>query len=200
MGSQIRFIMPPEDERDFEELLLSDASIRLIAGPRWKTREPQTSRSLGDIGYYCIIWSTTDIEHLTAEYIPTCDDWYCRSEYATIQFLRSELTESVLTEGRIAISTMVRDDFPEANVRSLEKRFGNLRKYIKKHYRNSVLQWQNSTLAFGPAGPNRSANPSKPDSQTWVGPHALQWLREQPERRVKQSRQSFVEAFLVESV
>ncbi len=113
MHSQVRFIMHPADERDFERQLVSDESIHLIAGPRWKTETPKTSRSLDDIDdSYCIIWSTSDVAKLTAEYNPSCDAWQCRSEYATIQFLRSEIHEPVITEGRIAVSSMPGRDFP----------------------------------------------------------------------------------------
>lgn len=200
MRSQVRFAMHPDDEREFEQLLLSDVSIRFIAGPRWKTETPQTTRSLANIGGYCIVWSTRDIAKLKEEYIPACDDWYCQSEFATIQFLRSEVHESVLTEGRIAVSTVASGDFPAASVRSLDQRYEGLRKYFRKNYSNSIIQWRNPTVPYAPAGPNRSANPSKPDPQVWVGPHALLWLRESPDRRIKQIRQSVVEAVLVEGM
>ncbi len=201
MRSQVRFAMHPDDEREFEHLLVSDESIRFIAGPRWKTQTPKTSRSLADIdNYYCIIWSTSEIAELKAEYIPTCDDWYCRSEHATIQFLRSEWDGSVVTEGRIAVSTTPSRDLPAASVKSLEKRYATLRKYFRSNYSNSVIQWRNPTLPYAPAGPNRSANPSKPDPQVWVGPHALRWLREGSDRRIKQMRQSVVEAVLVDGM
>jgi hypothetical protein len=71
MGTQVRFVMHPADEGEFEQLLLMDESIRFIAGPRWKTKSPETSRSLADIDdSYRIIWSTSDIAKLKAEYIP----------------------------------------------------------------------------------------------------------------------------------
>jgi len=201
MRSQVRFAMHPADERDFEQFLVSDESIRFIAGPRWKTKTPKTSRSLADIDdYYCIIWSTSDIAKLKAEYIPSCDDWYCESEYATIQFLRSEMDGAVITEGRIAVSTISSRDFPASSVKRLEKRYGNLRKYLRKNYSNSIIQWRNPTFPYAPAGPNRSANPSKPDPLVWVGPYALRWLREQPDHRIKQFRQGNVEAVLVPDV
>ena len=201
MRSQVRFVMHPADEREFEQLLVSDESIRFIAGPRWKTETPSTSRSLADIDdNHCIVWSTSDIAKLKAEYIPTCDDWYCRSEFATIQFLRSEMDKAVITEGRIAVSTATRRDFPASSVKSLEKRYGQLRKYLRKNFSNSIIQWRNPTIPYAPAGPNRSANPSKPDPQVWVGPHALCWLRERPCRRIKQFRQGNVEAVLVSGV
>lgn len=198
MRSQVRFVMHSADECEFEQLLVSDESIRFIAGPRWKTETPEIFRSLAQIKYYCIIWSMNDITKLTAEYIPSCDDWYCRSEYATIQFLRSEMDESIITEGRIAVSTIESPDFPATKVKNLESRYGNLRKYIRKNYSNSIIRWRNPTVPYAPARPNRSANPSEPDPQVWIGPHALRWLREGRERKIKQFRQSIVEAVLVE--
>jgi hypothetical protein len=192
--------MHPADEAEFEKLLVSDESIRFIAGPRWKTETPETSRTLAEIDdTYCIIWSTADMVKLKAEYIPSCDDWYCRSEHATIQFLRSDMDEAVITEGRIAISTIPSPDFPAASARSLEKRYGDLWKYFRRIYSNSIIQWRNPTVPYAPAGPHRSANPSKPDPQVWVGPHAVNWLRERADRRIKQSRQGNVEAILVDA-
>jgi hypothetical protein len=193
--------MHPADERDFEPLLVSDESIRLIAGARWRTESPKSSRSLAEIDdHYCIIWSTSDIATLKAEYIPSCDDWYWRSEYAAIQFLRSEIDELVITDGRFAVSTIRSRDFPASSVQNLEKRYGELRNYIKRSFSNSIIQWRNPTIPYAPAGPDRSANPSKPDPQVWVGPHALRWLRERHDRRVKPFRQSKVEGVLVPNV
>ncbi|HEX8913371.1 MAG TPA: hypothetical protein VF796_13505 [Humisphaera sp.] len=199
MRSQVRFAMHPADEREFEQLLVADESIRFIAGPRWRSETPASSRSLADVDNYCIVWSTGDIAKLEAEYMPSCDDWYCRSEYATVQFLRSELVGTVITEGRIAVATGPRSGFPVSSVKRLERRYGDLRKFIRKRYSNSIIQWRNPTAPYAPAGPNRSANPSKPDPQVWVGPHALQWLREGSDRRLKQVRQGIIEAVLVDS-
>lgn len=200
MKSQVRFVMHPDDESEFAHLLVRDESIRFIAGPRWKTEAPISARSLTDIASnYCIIWSISDIPEMKAEYIPACNDWYCRSEYATIQLLRSEIDEIVITEGRIAVSTAPEHDFPASSVKNLEKRYSNLRKYIRTHYSNSIVQWRNPLAPYAPAGPNRSANPGKPDPQVWVGPHALRWLRERSDRKIKQMRQSIVEAVLINS-
>lgn len=192
--------MHPDDESEFEDLLVCDETIRFIAGPRWKTETPISARSLAGIaGNYCIIWSTSDIPEMKSEYIPACNDWYCRSEYATIQFLRSEIDEMVMTEGRIAVSTISQHDFPASRVKNLENRYSALRKYIRTNYSNSIVQWRNPFVPYAPAGPNRSANPGKPDAQVWVGPHALRWLREQSDRRVKQTRHSVVEAVLIDN-
>lgn len=110
------------------------------------------------------------------------------------------MDESVITEGRIAVSTNPSPDFPALSVKSLQKRYGNLRKDIRKKYSNSIIQWRNPAVPFAPAGPNRSANPSKPDPQVWVGPHALRWLRERADRRIKQFREGNVEAVLVADI
>lgn len=117
-----------------------------------------------------------------------------------MQFLRSEIGEMVITEGRIAVASNPQDDFPASSVKSLEKRFSNLRQYLRKNYSNSIIQWRNPVAPYAPAGPNRSANPSKPDPQVWVGPNALRWLRERPDRKIKQMRQSIVEGVLVDGV
>jgi hypothetical protein len=200
MNSQICFAMHPADELEFEEVLLGDKSIQFISGPRWENKIPSTSRSLRDIESYCIVWSTSDIATLNADYIPSCNDWYCRSEHATIQFLRSEMNDLVITEGRIAVSTRECEGFPQSSVQQLEKRFRKLRNYIKKTYQNSVVQWQNPTLPYGPSQRKSSANPSAPDPRIWVGPHALAWLRQNPHRRIKQSLHCFVEAVLISNV
>ena len=84
--------MHPQDEHEFEQFALEDESIRFVDGPRWKTNSPPAFRRLSDLsGNYCIIWSNKDLPRLDADFIEPCNDWYCRSEYATIQFIRSEL-------------------------------------------------------------------------------------------------------------
>ncbi len=107
MRSEVQFAMDPEDEIEFITEVLSDPSVVLVDGPRWKTKKPPTTRDISKLSDdYCIIWSREDLPQLDAEYIPTCKDWYCRSEFATIQFLRSVMhKDSVLINGRIAICT-----------------------------------------------------------------------------------------------
>lgn len=200
MNSQLRFVMHPQDEREFVAQVLADPAVCLIDGPRWKTAAPETFRTLDAIrGSYCILWSPEDRPTLQARYIPSCDDWYCESEGATIQFLRSEaFAGGVLTEGRIAVGT--RDASPD-EARGVEKRYKALGRFIRKHYTNAVVCWCNPSLPFGPAVPGRSANPGKPDAQVWVGPHALQWLRaDAQQRRVKQSCNAVVEARLADTL
>jgi hypothetical protein len=198
MRSEIRFVMHPSDEKHFAAEVLLDETVLFIDGPRWKNETPQTVRTLeGIAGFYCIIWSPSDLPSLTARYIPSCDDWYCNSESATLQFLRSRLHCSVVTERRLAINTSNSEDLSIENAAALERRFKLLSRFIKKRYSNSILQWCNPTLPLLPARPGRSGNPSKPDPQVWVGPYALQWLREDQTRRVKQDAGAIVEAALV---
>jgi len=197
VNSQVLFIMHDDDERAFELELLAEPGLQFVDGPRWPTSTPPTFRSLTALrGSYCILWAPADLEVLEAQYIEQVGDWYCKSESATIQFLRSEHVGGVLTEGRIAVSTA--DALSPTAAAAIAARYKRLRRYIQKHYRNKVLRWCNPTLPLLPAGPGRSANPGKPDAQLWVGPHALEWLRQDDSHRIKQFLQSITEAQLVE--
>lgn len=194
MRSQVRFVMHCDDEQALLGELLKDPSVAFIDGPRWKDPKPQTVRTLESIGNYCIIWSPEDLLELEARFIPTCSEWYCESEHSTIQFLRSSLNGDILTDGRFAVSTLSASAEAASGV---ERRFKAIRRFIKKHYSNAVLQWSNTELPMAPAGPSRSANPSKPDNSLWVGPAAMTWLRADDRRRVKTVLGSPVEALLV---
>ena len=138
MRSQLRFVMHPDDEQTFIAEALRDASVCLIDGPRWPTRTPVRHRSLHTIGQYCILWSTDDAPQLAAEFLPATGDWYCRSEHLTIQFLRSQLAGSVLTEGRIAVAT---DDREPAAAHGVARRYRALSRFIRRSYRNRLLRW-----------------------------------------------------------
>ena len=187
MKSGLRFVMHPDDEDDFAAFVLSDATVRFIDGPRWKTESANCFRTLKRIGGYCIIWSPDDLAELTSRYIPTCEDWYCESEYATIQFLRSEIGASEVTVGRIAIGTNHRDsDFSESNAKQVEARYNRLRRFLKKNYSNSVVHWYNSGSHTPLPKPRRPPAYGDPVKNLWVGPKTLRWLRENRNRRVRQ--------------
>jgi hypothetical protein len=195
MRSQFRFVMHPDDERDFAARVLSEASVVLIDGPRWRAPEPTTYRSLSDVkGSYCIIWSPQDRMSLYARQLPGGDTWYCEAESFTIQFLRSQIFGSVITEGRLAVGTS-----GLVGELGVEQRFKALVRYAKKHYTNSTVRWVNPTLPLAPATKDRSANPGKPDAQVWLAPHALRWLQTESSRCVKQFTNSVVEARLVDA-
>ena len=191
--------MHPDDEHAIAELLLGDESVRFVHGPRWPTEEPAHSRALEDIGWYCIVWSTDDMPKLESEYISTCDDWYCRSEYATLQMLRSEFDGTNLTDGRFAISTLYDlPQFPEDKAKQVDARFKMIRRYIKKNYVNSIIRWYSSRAPIAPRAPKRSPNPSDPDNKMWVGPAALEWFHESEDHCIR-SKMSGVTAIIEET-
>lgn len=195
MKSQLRFVMHPEDEAALVAELLRDPAVLLVNGPRWPSAEPPTTRDIAQIGSYCIIWSPDDLPVLAADFIPACNDWYCRAEHATLQFLRCSVTGAVITDGRLAISTGLATAGTAANV---ERRYKHLCRAIKATYLNAIVQWRNPDLPEAPAGPSRSANPSAPDRSLWVGPAAASWLAADPARRIKNFLTSRVEGSLSE--
>ena len=188
--SQVRFVMHPSDESTLVAQVLQDPAVLLVDGPRWKTATPPTTRTLSTVGRYVIIWSPEDLAELPAEFIPTANDWYCRGEYATIQFLRSQVSGTVITEGRFAVSTESAQKTTAANV---EHRYKLLRRAVQRAYMNSVVRWRNPRLPEAPSGPSRSANPSEPDRSLWVGPAARAWLAADAARRIKQHPTLFTE-------
>lgn len=132
---------------------------------------------------------------MPADFIPSCNDWYCRGEYATIQLLRSVITGTVVTEGRFAIATdQASQQTATANV---ERRYNMLRRLIKKTYVNGVVHWRNPQVPQAPAGRDRSANPSNLDRSLWVGPSAMTWLTADPMRRIKITPNTLIEGTVV---
>jgi hypothetical protein len=167
MGSQVEFVMHPDDEAAFVAEILRDPDVAFVNGPRWPQATPATARSLDGFGSYGIAWSRVDLDPLPARYIPTCDDWYCEGEHATIQFLRSEPGEDSLTTGRIAIHGPT-DGFDGT---ALTRRFNRLRRYIKSHFSNAALV--------------STQHPDYVFKSLWVGPNAVQWLRANDRRVVR---------------
>jgi hypothetical protein len=128
---------------------------------------PSPTRKLDEIGNYCICWSPSDLYPLTADFIPSCNDWYCNTEYATMQFLRSEIREGVLHAGRIAYHHFPAG-FDSLAVDSISKRFNRLRRYIRRHFYNSALVGRD--------------HPGYVFSSMWVGPYAAEWLQQSAQR------------------
>jgi hypothetical protein len=174
--------MHPDDEAVLVSELLRDPAVLFIDGPRWKSATPLTTRDIFAVGSYCIIWSPEDLRQLAADFMPTANDWYCRSEYATIQFLRSSITDTAITDGRLAIGTGLAD---KKTAESVEGRYKVLSRAIKNTYRNSIVRWRYSRSPKAPANPSSSANVGKPDNSLWVGPAAMAWLAADPARHIK---------------
>lgn len=180
MRSQLRFIMHPDDERDFVAHLLSDDRVFLIDE---RASDPAALlRSIEAIpGSLCSILR-----------LPNGAGTGAVSGTKKIQFLRSQIVGTLITEGSIAIATL--DDEEEAV--GVEKHYKSLSKFIKARYANSILRWYNPDRPFGPGEPGRSPNPSKPDPQVWVGPSVHPWLAQDPERRIRQHWSYGAMAFL----
>jgi hypothetical protein len=170
--------------------LLCDPVVVLVNGPRWKSSAPPITRDIFAVGGYCIIWSPEDLPMLPARFIPSCNDWYCNGEYATVQFIRSIITGTVITVGRLAIATDHADERTAANIK---RRYDLLRRWIKKTCANSAVRWHNPKATEALAGPNRSPNSSDLDRSLWIGPCAINWLNAEVVRRIKISPKSLVE-------
>jgi hypothetical protein len=125
----------------------------------------RSHRSLDSLDRYCIIWSRKDLVQLDAEFVPQCNDWYCQSEGATIQFLRSHRKEPVILEGRLAVGS---NSEPPEVARAVEQRYRQLRTFVQKRYRNRMLRWRNPCFSENPAAVGRSSNPARPGVGGWA--------------------------------
>lgn len=198
MDGECCFVMHPDDERLFVQTVLEEPDIQFVNGIYWASPLPPTTWLYSELrNAQCLIWSPSDLSELKAD--QRGRRWVCNSIYATIVFDRSQMHDSVLTEGRICFRTMVSPEFPQSGVDQIKKRFNRFRRVIKKTYSNSVVCWHNPTTPHQPASIGRSGNPSRPDNRLWVGPNALQWLREDTSRRIKQFMQMTKEAILCDT-
>lgn len=184
MRSQLRFIMHPDDERDFVSHVLSDDRTFLI-----DERSGNPAPLLRSIE--AIAGSVCSILRLPSGTAPNGAGGNGAPGTKKIQFLRSQIVGTLITEGSIAIATG-----PDGEAAGVERHYKSLSKFIKARYANAILRWYNPDLPFAPASPGHSANPSKPDPQVWVGPSVHLWLAEDPERRIRQHWSYGAMAFL----
>lgn len=200
MRSDCRFIMHPEDEAEFVKFVTSENGTVLVDGPDWPTKKPPIV-DIENAGTYLMIWNPAETRPLTGRRLTQDGQkwWSCENQFLTIQFLRSgfHFDEPYLFEGRIAVATTDKgkSHFDEVSAPAIERRYARLRKALKKSYTNKVLLWQNRK------SPRSKHNPSKPDPALWVGPKAMQWLREaRRDHCVKQSRGARASAYVVDLV
>jgi len=190
--AQIEFALHPEDEAALLEPLFRAPHARLVRGPRWPTPSPPLVQELAaEEHVYLLVWPTTWAPELSAQHIPTTGDWYCNSEFATLQLIRSRLHGSVLTSGRLALSGFP-TGFPEEFQSSLKTLFGKARRTLKRECRNGLVCWHNPTDPRPPVDATRSANPSAPDKRLWLGPHAIAWLQQSQDNVIKLSPSALV--------
>lgn len=193
--------MHTDDEREFAEFILADLGTIFVDGPKWDKPEPPVTSKIDDAGSYLMIWNPKQTPPMKANHYDNehGEWWYCKSEQFTIQFLRSgfQHNEPFLFEGRIAVATTEQGTKETAMgwVQSVEERYKNLRKWIRKRCQNDVLIYQNTDL------PRSPTNPCKVAADIWIGPHALKWLESNPGGRwVQQSRGGKPRAYLIDLV
>jgi hypothetical protein len=201
MRSQVMFVMHPADEAEFVERIKAEPEVVFVDGPNWSRRSPPILADLQHADNYLMIWNPTETPPLKGErYRSEKGDWWCcENSYHTIQFLRSgfQFGEPFLFEGRIAIATTGKDGMysDEATAPSVERRFKSLRRFLQKSYTNGVIIWQDLSA------PRSKTDPLKPAKNLWVGPHALQWLRQDPTNRwVQQFRFGRVRGYILDLV
>jgi hypothetical protein len=201
MRGQVRFVMHPEDEAEFVRAVTAEPATVFVDGPTWPTPRPPVTTDVREAGHYLLIWNPLETPKLAGKHYRNRDEewWYCRNEFLTIQFLRSgfQYGEPYLVEGRIAVSTTDQDKsvFHARSAPAVEGRFKALRSLIKKTHTNKVILWQALDL------PRSEHNPLAPDASLWVGPHALQLLRQKPKNRwVQQARYARARGYLLDLI
>jgi hypothetical protein len=154
MGTQLQTIMAPDDEAAFLAFVFARPTVYLIPRERNPTPDvPRTREMRGVQGWICHLWDTAILPKLKVEFIPTCNDYYLRSEGGLIQFLRSRRKGDTLEAGRIALG----GETPAAKAwyRSLER-------WLKAHFANSFVYASD----FKPGVGHR-------ERTVWVGPQAI---------------------------
>lgn len=140
MRSQLRFIMHPDDERDFVAHILSDDRVFLIDEHSNDPAGPPLLRSIEPVasGLCSIVLRPAGggANHTGAA-------------SGKIQFSRSQIVGPLITEGRIAIGTIAGSE----EAAWVERQYKTLSKFIKARYTNSILRWYNPDLPSGPASP-----------------------------------------------
>jgi hypothetical protein len=177
--------MSSADERSFVGAIVKEAHTVLVNGPQWPSPAAPLvdPPQLAGAETYLLIWNKSEVPRLSAKRSGAY--WEAYNEKTTIQFLRCQLwDESVLTEGRIAIST---ED------KHIQRRYQRLRQVIRQTCRNGLVCW------LQPAAPRTAKNPSAPDRQVWVGPDALNWLRCSARHAFKQDRHGLTQAIICET-
>ena len=175
MAFQVSFVMHPDDERLFLGGLVQTARW-IVALDRnavaWQPLDPDEISSNGP-----------EIVHLARP------EWLGSSSMPTerVQFWRSRLSETVLTQGRLAVSL---PDI-EANMREesgAKAEVSRMGKQLRHSYVNRILAWRQD---------GATNEVEVPDARTWVGPSARSWLGLDRDRCVKQFHEARVSGWLV---
>jgi hypothetical protein len=158
--------MAPEDEAMFLRFVFERPTAHLIPELRNPTREvPRTRAIHGERSLHCMLWDETILPEPVVEHVPSCNDYYLRSEESLIQFLRSPVTQDTITAGRIALATGWKGgaDTNPKTARAMTRWYDTLARWIKSRFKNSFVY----------------ASDYKPDvgsreRMVWVGPRAIE--------------------------
>jgi len=157
MGWQLTTLMAPDDEAAFLAFVFERPTVYLIPDVRNPTAEvPRTRDMRGVKGTTCNLWDTAILSEPKVEFIPSCNDYYLRSEESLIQFLRSRRKGDALEAGRIAIGGFS----PVAE--AITAWFATLGRWIKSHFKNTFVYASDYQPEVGSR-----------ERTVWVGPQAI---------------------------
>jgi|SRR6185295_2073191 len=157
-STQTGTIMAPEDEWRFLEYAFEDPDVHLITDVRFPTKAIPHTRSTDPGPHpHCALWNKAMLPAPVVEYIPTCNDYYLRSEASLIQYLRSPLQGTSIAPGRIALMTHLVEP---------RRWYESLRKWLKKNFRNTFV----FASDFNPSVGSKMAS-------YWAGPAAIERAR-----------------------
>jgi hypothetical protein len=164
--SQIVTIMAPDDEAAFLRFVFERPTTHLIPEVRNPTREvPRTRDVHGKRSLHCMLWDEAILPEPVVEHVPSCKDYYLRSEESLIQFLRSPVARDTLSAGRIALATGWRGgtDTDPKTARAMTLWYNTLARWIKSNFENSFVYASD----FKPEVGSR-------ERMVWVGPRAIE--------------------------
>lgn len=150
--------MAPEDEAAFLEVLLARPSVYVIPEVRNPTADVPHTRDLREVSsLHCMLWDQKILRRPEVEHIPSCDDYYLRSDDLLLQYLRSPVKEGSIGAGRLAIAS---------EHRALGAWFTALQRWIKGHFKNTFVY----ASSYQPEVGSR-------ERMVWVGPQAIERSR-----------------------
>ena len=100
-----------------------------------------------------------------------------------IQFARSARFDLTLTEGGIALATTSHEGeyyISQQAAKKIEADYNRLRRWLKARYTNKLVSYAEYI-------PLTERAPS-PTRQHWLGPHAREWLRSNPDATLRQAK------------
>jgi hypothetical protein len=158
MRSQVVTLMAPEDEAAFLAFVFERPTACLIPDVRHPTAEVPHTRDVAALtSSTCALWDRALLPEPHVEHIPSCDDYYLRSEDRLIQYLRSPVESGSIGTGRIALVT---------EVPPMAAWFRTLARWIQTHFSNALIYASN----FKPEIGSR-------ERTVWAGPHAVELSR-----------------------